>query len=621
MPNYLLCSLCLFVFSQTCFGQTELFTPVQESQGLNHYMKHENFMGGGIAFVDINGDGYDDIYLVSGKLADQLYLNDGSGNFENISDQSGISTLTEEVYSNSVNFADVDRDGDQDLFICTTDDKTGADAPNLLLINDGNLQFSNVWNSDDKAMSLGASFLDYNKDGFIDIYVLNYVEEVKFIYNDDNEAIGYDHTCTGNWFYINNGDGSFIEIGENLGLADTGCALAVMATDIDQDLDADMLIANDFGAFIEPNKLYQNNLAEDNFSEEGATFNANSAMYGMGISAADVDLDGDLDYYFSNFGANELLINEGTVFVNEAEERGVDDMFASDSLYSVSWGTTFTDFDNDLDADLYVSNGFVPSLDFITAANQNNDRFYINLGNGYFESIEPDLSGIDDLNINRGMAHSDFDNDGDVDFMTLSFRVPNSDTTIISQLYRNNLENENHWLQVDLQGVVSNTNAFGAKVKLYCNDMVLVQELYGGSSHCSQHSSTLHFGLGDFDKVDSISIDWPSSMPQQKLFNVPANQRILIVEGEDFPSNVDKANLDFNLKLYPNPTNGIVNIAADQQILEVIKSYTIYNALGKRIDDHDYTNQSLNFQGLPGMYFVDFLMDDGLTIRRQIVKK
>ncbi len=618
MLRYILL-ISLYLSSLLAQAQSQMFTPVQEEHGINHYMKHENFMGGGLAFVDINNDGYDDIYVISGKIADHLYLNDGTGHFVDISEESGIASLTEEVYTNSVNFADVDRDGDQDLFICTTDDKNGAIAANLLLINDGNLQFSNVWTSEDKAMSLGASFLDYDKDGWIDIYVLNYVEEVNFIYDDDNHPIAYDHTCTGNWFYKNNGDGSFTEIGESAGLADTGCALAVLATDIDMDQDPDLLIANDFGAFIEPNKLYINDADAQTFTENANAYNVNSAIYGMGIAGADVDLDGDLDYYISNFGSNELLINEGLQFNNEAIERGVDDTYVIDTLHSVTWGSSLVDFDNDMDADLFISNGFVPSLDFITASGENDNLYFENKGDGYFEFVEGASSGINDIYINRGSAHADFDRDGDVDFMSVSFRVPSSNTSIVSQLYRNNVDNANHWLQIDLVGVLSNTNAFGAVVRLYCEDQVFIQELYGGSSHCSQHSSTLHFGLGDYEKVDSLFIDWPSDGPRQSAYNVLADQRLQITEGVQIPSNNDDVSMDTRISIYPNPSNGSLTISASQELIGTIHKIEVVNPLGQAVPFHQLSEHQIKLDGPQGLYLLNVYLKNGMLLNKQII--
>lgn len=579
-------------------------------------------MGGGAAFVDINNDGYDDLYITGGISPDQLYVNDQNGSFSDISNASGITAATENKYTTGVIFGDIDNNGFKDLFITTRNDSDGEIIPNILLKNQGDLSFENIWTKEnDLAFSMGACFLDYDQDGLLDLYVINYVQEVAFLYDENDNIIGFDHTCSANRMYKNIGDGNFQDVSIALGLGDDGCALAVKATDFDQDGDTDILLANDFGEFIKPNKLFENKINAGTFSEVSEVWNADIGMYAMGIAAGDIELDGDLDYYLTNFGKNALMRKDDNSFAEISVEAGVDDTWElQDSVLSVSWGTAFIDYDNNMYPDLYVSNGYVPGPDFLPSSINNNDKFYKNNEDGTFDEIEPSSSGIDDLRVNRGMAFSDFDRDGDIDFITVSLRAPINDMSIRSKMYKNNLDNNYNWLDIDLKGIVSTRDAFGAYVKVFVGDKVLVQESYGGSSHCSQNSASLHFGLGDFDIVDSIQIDWPSRIKGQKLYDIDVNQRISVEEDVNLVSSIESEGLDDLINLFPNPSKENFQIEFSKNFpKQNIKEITISTSDGSLQQKISHVD-SFGLELENGAYVLTVLMKNGKKYNRKFFK-
>jgi hypothetical protein len=248
--------LLLLLWGATLYSQT--FSEVSNTSGIDHIFEQFANMGGGGVFFDYDNDGWEDLYLTSGKGKDHLYKNLGNGSFSLITD--GWLSITAEYYTVGAVSGDVNNDGYRDLYITTWrgEDNAGDLERNLLFINNGDGTFSEKgieYGLSIASFSMGASILDFNNDGFLDIYTVNYVESSAFLYDDDGAINGFDHDCHENQFYKNNGDGTFSEISTALGLTNNGCALAVMPTDFDQDNDADLYIANDFGEFIIPNTI------------------------------------------------------------------------------------------------------------------------------------------------------------------------------------------------------------------------------------------------------------------------------------------------------------------------------------------------------------------------------
>ncbi|MFT6356458.1 MAG: hypothetical protein ACJAYJ_000666 [Saprospiraceae bacterium] len=601
------------------------FSEYSDSAGINHVSKHQDFMGGGAAFFDYDKDGDDDLYLTSGRDRDQFYENQGDGTFQEIGTAAGFQ-MTEDIYTIGVIAGDIDNDGFKDLFITTRGDSQGGDLMrNLLFHNNGDGTFEEIWeeNSSDIAFSMGANFVDVNLDGLLDIYVVNYVAVGQFLYDDNGEIAGFDHECFQNTFYQNMGNGNFAKT--DIGLEDTGCALAVTSTDFDMDGDMDIYIANDFGEWIQPNKLYQNEGAS--FEEVAPDYDANVPMYGMGIAVGDIDEDLDFDYYVSNFGRNSLLENQQTSFEDIANTSGVDDTYIIDSLLTVGWGTAFLDIDNDMDLDLYVANGYVPSPHFLPSQLYMQDKLFINDGEANFLDGGLDY-GIDNDQVARGMAYSDYDNDGDLDIVSVVLNMPIGAENGYSHLFKNNKGNEKNWLQVNLEGLEVNRDAIGSKVFLHANGRTLVREVSGGSSHASHNSPRLHFGLEDATIVDSIEVIWTGGQRRQAIYDVAVNQLIDIQEDTTIQIiNATREILlaDGLLKVYPNPAAGVLTIELVDSQISNIKQIEVFTNLGQRVQQLFFENKrtaTIDLSSLiSGMYLIKISSKKGIYLKKVKVVK
>ncbi len=499
------------------FVYSQVFNEISKSAGIDYAQVFEQLMGGGIAFFDANNDGFDDLYLTGGILSDKLYLNQKDGTFLDVSDFA-LPNVFEGITTTGVTTGDIDNDGTREIVV------TVFDGPNLLLQQQADGNYINIAveaNLTESTVSMAASFGDVNLDGYLDLYIANYMIEQQFQFNEKNEVIGFDPICESDLFYLNNGDNTFTEVSNLYGTNLEGCALAVTFSDIDGDSDQDIIIANDFGEWHLPNSLFRNNLPMETFDDIGVESNMNAQMYGMGIAKGDYDRDGYVDYYITNIGRNRLFNNKGEgIFEDETTASQVEDIYESD-LFATGWGTAFADVDNDGWLDLYVSNGEIPSVDFITNNISNPNRLFLNNGDGTFTEVG-DEANVNDDGRGRGMAISDFDRDGDVDILAAIVKPVESDNGHVL-LYENQTITSNHWINVKLEGSSINRDAFGSKVTVFVNGKGMIREIDGGSSHSSQNSSVLHFGLGPQAVIDSLVIDW-NGAPKQLVTQVNVDE-------------------------------------------------------------------------------------------------
>ena len=610
----LLLMLCMNINAQ-------VFNEVSSAVGINHIYNQDEYMGGGAVFFDFDNDGWEDIYIVGGKDKDVLYRNNNGSNFEIVLN-SGLD-ITSDYYTTGAVSGDINNDGYRDIFITTWkgENNRGSLKRNLLFINNGDNTFSEsgiIAGITEASFTMGASILDYNNDSFLDIYVVNYVETQGATF-DTNGNIIFNPTCFKNYLYKNNGDGTFTEKGQTLGIDNIGCALAVMPTDYDQDQDQDIYIANDFGGFVTPNTMYQNNYPNASYTNTSDISEMNVGIYGMGIAVGDIDKDSDFDYYTTNLGRNVLLENNGNqIFTDKTTFANIENMYALDGngseFFSTSWGTAFLDVNNDTWPDLFVANGRVPADQSIATGETDPNKLYINNGDNTFSDVSI-ASGIDDASRGRGMAYCDYDKDGDLDVLVIvqngGIGVNVKSTLFENQLNPNGLDGKN-WIQFDLKGISINRSAIGAIIKLTVDGEELIQEVHGQGSHSSQHSLIIHFGLANNQSVDKVEIIW-SSTSSQAFFNIAANSRYAITEGNTLSTNTLSTNIlstntDFfnKVQIFPNPVKSKLFIRK----IKIGSDVLIMTLDGKIIMEETVVSESSSFdlnRLSKGVYLISIL--------------
>jgi len=535
------------------------FLNVARESGLNaktiYGSEHKNkylleTTGCGVAFYDYDNDGWLDIFLVNGTRLEgfpkgeepisHLFKNNRDGTFTDVTLKAG---LAHSGWGQAVCIGDYDNDGFDDLFVTYF-------GKNVLYHNNGDGTFTNVseragvagakvrWGS-------GCAFVDYDRDGRLDLFVANYIdldlatapvpESGPCLYKGIMVACGPPGLNGGkNILYHNNGDGTFSDVSDAAGIsgANGTYGLGVLTADFDNDGWPDIYVANDSTA----SALYQNKKNGkfvDVGLEAGCVLSPDGKpQAGMGVAAADYDLDGNLDIVKTNFAGDtpSLYHNRGNWnFEDTTFTAGL----GKHTQY-LGWGCGFIDFDNDGWPDILLCNGHVyPEVEQLKteAGYAQRKLFYRNLRNGRFEDISTQLGlGISDPVAARGCAFGDFDNDGDVDVVV----NPVND---YPQLLRCDSKLENNWLKVKTIGTKSNRSGIGARLKCVSRPSdekdihQQIDEVRSGGSYYSQNDLRVHFGLGNADKVQLLEIRWPSGQIDQ-LKNISANQLIFVKEGE-----------------------------------------------------------------------------------------
>ncbi len=650
MARRYLFSLLFSAFSLSIFGQ---FTDVIEESGLNHHHQTSILIGGGAAFFDYNNDGWLDLYLSGGQEGDKLFQNDSKGSFIDVSQGSNITFFTENSYTFGVAYGDINNDGCQDLFLYTYE----RSVKNKLLLNNCEGRFIEITtpaNLVESSSSSGAAFIDFDNDSFLDLYVVNYIDEFIFIADENGVIVDMERYCFPNFFYRNNGNLTFTEVSDSYSLNDAGCGLAVLPTDYDLDGDQDLYLANDHGQFVYPNVVFRNaNKTLFPLYDNGMDI----GIYAMGIGSGDFDEDGDFDYYITNIGNNALLRNNRGRFERIDSAMGVSNGRYENGNYTTGWGANFFDYDNDTDLDLFVSNGYIEAgyLDIFTSLSDTN-KFYESV-NGEFIDRSVDFN-MNNPAINRGSITGDYDNDGDLDLFVVSI----GDGTYKSNLYRNDNSNGINFLKLKLEGTVSNRNAFGSVVRVYSEGRMFIRELSSGGSHASQGTDILHYGLGSNTKIDSVVITWPNG-ESQMYPDIPENELIYFLQGETSyeilgctnPDNARynpnatkdygceyevvfgctvRSSLSYNpranaidnscnnltiplsvdnettvFKAYPNPTSGLFTVLSREQSISKI---IVYNLGGQKIISDSFRNEiEIDLTSYPtGIYLIELISDN-----------
>jgi hypothetical protein len=485
-------------------------------------------MGPGCAFLDYDGDGWLDILFVNGmdwpdhkrqRSTLRLYRNNRNGTFTDVTRSAGLAV---EMYGMGVAVADYDNDGFPDVLIT-------AVGQNRLFKNTGKGHFIDVTEKagigDRSAFSASAMWFDYDRDGFLDLFVCNYVKwspEHDVFCSVDGKNKSYctpeayrGSTC---WLFRNRGDGTFEDVTAKSGIFDSSSkSLGVALLDYDRDGWPDLLVAND----TQPNKLYRNQ-RNGTFDEiavhAGVAFSEDGkARAGMGIDVADFDNSGAAGIAVTNFD-NEMLSlyrpNRLGVYSDVALKAGI----GQPSRNSLGFGCSFFDVNLDGWLDLLAVNGHIDE----TVRNISHNHGYaqpphlfLNDGRGSFHDVAAEAGvGFAAPKVARGLALGDFDRDGDIDVLITSNQGP-------AALYRNDVTSGNHAFRIHLAGTKSNRDAVGAVVRLTTADSAQMRMVKTGSSYLSQSEMALTFGLGKRDKADRVVIEWPSGIVQE-FRNLPA---------------------------------------------------------------------------------------------------
>ena len=488
-------SFVMNVNSQFVDVSSDLLLPTDHTGG---------FLGAGVSFADFNNDNIDD--LTFGHHAGQIRFYQGDGVwFEEIQ----LNIVNDLNETKSVLWADIDNDGDQDFFI------TNRNASNKLWLNDGGMQFTDVTSSCGISTSIitksyGASFGDYDNDGYIDMYICNFHSSIIDIENE---------------LYHNNGNGTFTEVTAIAGVGN-GFQQSFQSTwiDIDKDGFLDLHVINDRPN--QQNSFYHNN-GDGTFTDVASDWGVNISVWAMSSTFGDYDRDGDLDLYVTNsLDGNVLLsnnMNEGGGFIDVTDIEAV-------QVNQICWGACFIDHENDSWLDLYVASGMNAFTDYPAVFDQYGvqpNAFYSSSGDSPMLDISTETPQAEQYTF--AIAKGDFNNDGFPDLV--SHQIGEYASVISST------PNENHFLKVMPQGTYVNRDAIGAEVMVYHSEglntgvnTVNVDVVFCGDKYLSQNSRHLHFGLGTSSQIDSVVVQWPGA-GLESFHGLSIDTSIVLIEG------------------------------------------------------------------------------------------
>ncbi len=530
----------LFTIHSSLF--TSHFTEVAAETGLRfqhvtgadgkYYMPE--IMGSGVALLDYDRDGDLDVYLVQGsgppgnRLFRNLLKEQGELRFTDVTEKAGVG---DEGYGMGVAVGDYDNDGYPDLYVTNF-------GPNRLYHNNGDGTFSDVTAQagvDDTRWSTSAAFLDYDRDGDLDLFLTNYVDFTVRGNKTCHAPTGEIDYCTPAAYkgtpdrlFRNEGKGRFVDVTTETGIGTAfGPGLGVICADFNGDGWSDIYVANDG----EANLLWMNQ-GDGTFEEEallsGVAYSGDGLpQAGMGLAAADFDGDGDEDILVTNLTreGSTLYRNDGDgLFYDTTREAGL----ADESFLFTGFGVQWFDYDNDSRLDLFAANGavsIVSSLRGTAYPYQQQNQLFLNTGNGKFQETTATAGpALQLLEVSRGAAFGDIDNDGDIDIVVSNNSGP-------ARLLRNDLGSKSGWLSVQLDGVRDNRDGLGARVALRLKGgRTLWRRAHRDGSYLSSSDVRVHFGLGSEAVIEAVEVLWPSGA-REVWEEIGANREVKLKQG------------------------------------------------------------------------------------------
>ncbi len=600
----------------------------------NIYTYRNFYNGGGVAVGDVNQDGWYDLYFTGNQVSNKLYLNNGDFTFEDITETAGVGG--DRSWSTGVSMADVNGDTYVDIYVCNSGDIKGDNKQNELFINNGDNTFTEMaeaYGIADKGYSTHAAFFDYDKDGDLDMYLLNNsYQNIGNFNRKKNQRTKRDEV--GGDKFFKNVNGKFVDISEEAGIYGSliGFGLGVTVGDMNNDSWQDIYVSNDF---FEKDYVYINN-GDGTFTEKLEEQMRSISGASMGADIADINNDGELDIFvtemlpdsdariktsmnFESWGRHQMNISNGyyhqfarnMLHLNNGDETFSEvGRLADVEATDWSWGSLMADYDNDGFKDIFIANGIYRDLtnqDYINyIANESTtdgvniqqlvddmpstpiaNYLFQNNGNLIFENVTT-KAGLESPSFSNGAAYGDLDNDGDLDLVINNVNMP-------PFIYENQ-SSGNNFIKLNLQGKGKNTDAVGSRVVIYIKDEMMMQEQMPIRGFQSSVDPRINFGIGAHEVIDSIIISWPDNR-LTKFTNVKANQLIVVDEKASVRGFVKTGKPIVNTLFEKmDPINALNHTHKENQFVDFDKNPLLFHMLsseGPRLAKADINNDGL----------------------------